>query len=100
MTLVGHWDRGVPADRMRLVTATARPAIGATSHGNRYSGNTAPEVRYDSGAASPGGFYGLRRAAEPYRGPRRKARPALRTGAVCPGCGLERPLVGKCNSCW
>jgi hypothetical protein len=35
-----------------------------------------------------------------YKGPRRKAAVGPRRGRVCPGCGIEAPLKGKCNNCW
>lgn len=30
----------------------------------------------------------------------RQSKPEPRKGHVCPGCGIEAPLSGKCTDCW
>lgn len=83
---------------------TARSG-GLFSHGNRNDGNTAPErglwdwaselaVRADFAVVVD------RPAPKLDRSGWRTADEKLRRGRVCPGCGLEAPLSGPCNSCW
>lgn len=90
-----------------LQSASRRPTVttrvgGLHTPGNRNSTPTGPSepttALWADLVESPGGFLG--------KGPRslgfrpNQPKPELRRGKVCPGCGLERPLVGQCNSCW
>lgn len=90
---------GLPSNRK--VRARVSPG-GSFTKGNRYSVPTGGTPIATDFRARNSGFYGVNSAlpVDAYKGPLKKARGPVRQGAICPGCGITKPLSGQCNQCW
>ena len=78
--------------------STPAPATGLLRRGNRNHIDTAPSEATLACFAEPISARGQAPSLD--RSGWRTADEKLRRGGVCPGCGIERPLSGDCNSCW
>lgn len=86
----------------RKVRVTASTG-GLFTKGNHFSGNTGRTTPvHENFVPRSSTYYGVNSTlgSAPYLGPKKKAKPDAKRGRVCPGCGLETPLSGKCNECW